>query len=192
MGNPYAADFADDTGQVRLGGEITFTDQANQPGGGSNPNVGVVVEYHGTGPAQTIPNANANWDQLDLSTLGAFVDPAPAWATLDGTDLVIAPSAGILVVTNCWIGWETSAVGAVRGLLVAHAGGGTLEFLDDAATMLTPAQYTALAAFEGSMGNQVINRVDPDDGLRIQPFVYQDSGGDLDVQEIIMFVTPIA
>lgn len=37
MGNPYAADFADDTGQVRLGGEITFTDQANQPGGGSNP-----------------------------------------------------------------------------------------------------------------------------------------------------------
>lgn len=37
VANPYPADFADDTGQVRLGGEITFTDNANQPGGGSVP-----------------------------------------------------------------------------------------------------------------------------------------------------------
>jgi hypothetical protein len=36
MGNPYLADFLNADGSVRFGGEVTFTDPGNQPGGGGS------------------------------------------------------------------------------------------------------------------------------------------------------------
>lgn len=44
MGNPYPAEFTDDSGIERLGGAITFTDPANQPGGGSSAGSFEIVE----------------------------------------------------------------------------------------------------------------------------------------------------
>lgn len=37
MGNPYPATVQDSGGMQRLDGSVTFTDGANQPGGGPNP-----------------------------------------------------------------------------------------------------------------------------------------------------------
>lgn len=49
MGNPYPADVATADGDVRIGGEITFTDPDNQPGGGSQPGVWKTYGVDSTG-----------------------------------------------------------------------------------------------------------------------------------------------
>lgn len=86
MGNPYPADFLEPDGSVRLGGAIDFTDQNNQPGGGSNPvNRGEYVVSNFTvsadGSFTQIPWVSSGFfgaDPLDLT------DPLNPVAKVDG------------------------------------------------------------------------------------------------------------
>lgn len=47
MGNPYLADFLNADGSVRFGGEVTFTDPGNQPGGGGSQPISSPLDIPG-------------------------------------------------------------------------------------------------------------------------------------------------
>lgn len=159
------------------------------PSGGTSVAGQVFGMGRAPGPGQAVPDSS--WEQMDL-TKWSVVQDQP-WATIDGNNLLIDPTQVRLVDVQVWIGWPAATMtGDVRGMNLAHAGGGGIEHLDDFATMMSPAQYAALDDFESSMGVHGINRVDPDTGLTLQLFVYQDSGADLTMNAAWWFVTAIA
>lgn len=158
-------------------------------GSAGNPHVGQVASLWQDG-VETQAIATSSWDQLSLSHW--TVRQAQAWATIDGDDYVIDKSAGTLVDVQLWCGWAASAVVASRGLLVAHSFGGNPTLLDDHPTVMTPANYAAIADFESSMNAEGINRIDPVAGLRLNFWAWQDSGGALNLSPGILFVTVLA
>lgn len=99
MGNPYPIEVADADGVARLQGEATFTDPANQPGGGgSQP----ITREQLTGDTATIGGgggaANLTWDNsngpdvlLDIST------PAAPTVVVAGTYAVTVSVLGSAV-----------------------------------------------------------------------------------------------
>ena len=69
MGNPYDARVAEQTGKVRIEGTVTFTDPANQPGGGGYTAPITRAVY--SGDAINIADGNTDsltWDSLDAGT----------------------------------------------------------------------------------------------------------------------------
>lgn len=169
------------TGQV-LTKESDADGDAGWEDGGSQPNVGERFEVQGEAGVWTpasIPNAT--WTQVNVT--GGVVNDQPAWASfgegfLDGKVVLDKAAA------KCWHvlfapQFDASTDGDVRGVDLGTQAG---ALNDNMVVTVTPAGAAATADNEGwSVFVSHLLFQDPADDMVLRLYVYQDSGGALDL-----------
>jgi len=146
MGNPYLADFLNADGSVRFGGEVTFTDPGNQPGGGgSQPGAAIVRAF---------PFA---FDSAGIQERAAV----PIMAVNQGTQTFTVASnqvAGFAPGNNFTVSGSTGNDGLYTIVSAAFGGGSTavvvVEAIPDGTADGTIAAYAGIAVYTPTINDR--------------------------------------